>query len=114
MKAYKFIFIVGFLNLSIPFLSVPFVYKNYAVIFISIFTLAYGLILRAVEKEIENNLIQKKQKKVYQNNEIENQNKTIEQVVDMVEENKHLIVSDVVIKTRGRKSKLKIQENIYE
>ncbi len=116
MKAYKFIFIVGFLNLFIPFLSIPFVYKNYVLIFVSIITLAYALILRAVEKEIENNLLQKKQKSIYHNDEINNhvQNKTIEQVVDMIEENKPFIVSDVVVKTPGRKSKITSQSKIYE
>lgn len=107
MKVYKFIFIVGFLNLTIPFLGVPFVYKNYVLIALAIVTLAYALIVRAVEKERD--IIRNQQKQTVQTSK-----KTIEEVVDMVEEKEHLIVSDVVPKRSGRKSKVIVQEQIYE
>lgn len=107
MKVYKFIFIVGFLNLTIPFLGVPFLYKNYAVLSLAIVTIAYALIVRAVEKERENNMIQSKKNKIH----IE---KTIEEVVDMVDVKPSIIVSDVIPKRRGRKAKVTAHEQIYE
>lgn len=110
MKVYKFIFTVGFLNLIIPFLGIQYTYKQYAFIALAIITLGYALILRAIEKEKENNFIQTELK---QEDSFSSQ-KTIEEVVDMVEEHTHIVVSDVVVKRRGRKPKVVISEQVYE
>ncbi len=71
MKVYKFIFLVGFLNLAVPFLGVPFVYKNYILLSLAVITLGYGLILRTIEHE------RKMAKLQYQ------KEKTIEDVIEM-------------------------------
>lgn len=110
MKVYKFIFTVGLLNLLIPFLGIQYVYKQYAFITLAIITLGYALIIRAVEKEKENNIIQIKTEE-----EISvSSQKTIEDVVDMIEEQPRVSTSDGVIKRRGRKPKMLISEQVYE
>ena len=115
MKVYKFIFIVGFLNLIIPFLSVPFVYKNYISIVLAIITLGYALIVRAVAKEKENYIAAKQTTSaVYESPIAPIQNKTIEDVVEMVEQKERLIISDVTPKRRGRKPKVAVREEVYE
>jgi hypothetical protein len=105
MKVYKFIFLVGFLNLTVPFLGIPSVYKEYILISLAIITLAYGLILRAVEKEREFNKKQRQQSQQHMSQE-----KTIEEVVDM---NEKIFTPDIVPKRRGRKPKV-IEEKVYE
>jgi hypothetical protein len=45
---------------------------------------------------------------------IETPQKTIEQVVEMAEKTEAPIVSDIVPKRRGRKTKLAVQEQSYE
>jgi hypothetical protein len=107
MKVYTFIFIVGFFNLTIPFLGIPFVYKNYALIALSIITLAYALILRAVEHEKRFIKEQKRQSEL----KIE---KTIEEVVEMKEVLEQSIVPEQTIKRRGRRPKITVQEHVYE
>ncbi|MEN9921555.1 MAG: hypothetical protein RLZZ517_533 [Candidatus Parcubacteria bacterium] len=103
MKVYKFIFFIGFLNLTVPFLGIPFIYKNYALIGLAIITIAYALILRAVEQERKISRMQREEQK----NDIK---KTIEEVVEMEET---FIVSDVKPKRRGRKAKVVVEE-VYE
>ena len=107
MKVYKFIFIVGFLNLTIPFLGIPFVYKNYVLLSLAALTIGYALIVRTVEKERKNNLVQSQKVRAHTE-------KTIEDVVDMVEVKQHTIVSDVIPKRRGRKAKVTVHEQMYE
>lgn len=108
MKVYKFIFIVGFLNLTIPFLGIPFFYKNYILLSIAVITIAYSLIIRAVEKE--NEAFGKTTKSV----ENPTSNKTIEEIVEMKEHHIPKNTSDVVINKRGRKPKIIIQEKFNE
>ena len=105
MNVYRFIFFVGFLNLTIPFLGVPFVYKNYVLLALAVVTIVYSLILRAIEKEKESI----KNKKVTSSEEIEQ--KTIEQVVDMIDEPP--VMMDIKPRKRSRK-KLVVTEHIYE
>jgi hypothetical protein len=118
MKVYKFIFVVGFLNLTIPFLSVPFVYKNYFLISLSIVTLGYALIVRAIEKEKQSTFIQKNEAVIhtYEQKEFSNSqvSKTIEDVVDMVEQKQAVAMSDVVVKRKGRKQKIVVHDQMYE
>jgi hypothetical protein len=107
MKVYTFIFTVGFLNLTIPFLGIPFVYKNYVLLTLSVITIGYALILRTVEHEKRFFREQKKQSEV----KIE---KTIEEVVEMKTVLEQNTVPDQVIKRRGRQPKVSVQEHIYE
>ena len=107
MKVYKFIFFVGFLNLTIPFLGVPFLYKNYALLVLAVVTIAYGLILRAIEQEKKLARTQRE----HANQKVE---KTIEEVVEMQEVVEHVGMSDVVVKRRGRRPKVVVNEEIYE
>ncbi len=115
MKVYKFIFIVGFLNLSIPFFGIPFVYKNYAVITLAIITLGYALIVRAVEKERQNHMVQTKTTPAVENSEskIPVHRKKIEDVVEMVEQKDRIIITDITPKRRARKPKV-VHEDVYE
>ncbi len=103
MNAYRFIFFVGFLNITIPFLGIPFVYKNYILLTIAGITIVYALILRAIEKE--------KSFAQSDSNSVAEEQKTIEQVVDMVEVTP--IIMDVKPKKRGRK-KIIVTQDIYE
>lgn len=105
MKVYKFIFLVGFLNLTIPFLGIPSLYKGYVLMTIAITTIAYGLILRAVEKEREFNRKQRQ----YTEQKM-SQEKTIEEVVDM---NEKISIQENIPKRRGRKPKI-VEEKVYE
>jgi hypothetical protein len=107
MKAYKFIFFVGFLNLTIPFLGIPFLYKNYVLLALAIVTIAYGLILRAVEQEKKFAREQRIQSEV-------SSPKTIEDVVEMSEVAEPVVVADVVVKKRGRRPKAVASQEIYE
>jgi hypothetical protein len=101
MKAYKFIFFVGILNLTIPFLGIPFVYKNYALLALAVITIAYALILRAVEKEKQ--II--RETREYSSIPVHVE-KTIEDVVEMVETPELSIAQDVHVKRRGRRPKV--------
>ncbi len=113
MKVYTFIFTVGFLNLTIPFLGVPFLYKNYVLMALAIITIGYALILRAIEKEKQNF---RARESAHSSNQTEThtEKKTIEEVVDMVEKPTPVIVSDVVVRRRGRKPKVMVSEEVYE
>jgi CTP synthase (UTP-ammonia lyase) len=104
MKVYRFIFAVGFLNLFVLFLGIPFLYKNYALITLAGITIVYALILRAIEKEKTHLELAHAQSQ-------ESKQKTIEQVVDMIDES--TIVMDIKPSKRGRK-KLVITQNTYE
>lgn len=107
MKVYKFIFLVGFLNLTIPFLGIPFVYKNYTQLSLAVLSLGYALIVRAVEKERENNMFDNKfQSESSLKTTRVFQEKKIEDVVDMVEKKDSVIVSDVVVKKRIGRSRI--------
>jgi hypothetical protein len=108
MKVYTFIFAVGFLNLTVPFLGIPFVYKNYFLLSLAALTIGYALIVRAIEKEKQNYAQQNM--KTSQKEE-----KTIEEVVYM-EEEKPVPISISDVKPRARKSRKKvvIQEHVYE
>jgi mannose/fructose/N-acetylgalactosamine-specific phosphotransferase system component IIC len=90
MKVYKFIFFIGFLNLTVPFLGIPFVYKNYALIGLAIITIAYALILRAVEQERKISRMQREEQK-------NDTKKTIEEVVEMED---HSLISDIKFKKK--------------
>jgi hypothetical protein len=99
MKAYKFIFLVGFLNLTVPFLGVPYVYKNYMLLALAVVTIAYALILRAVEHE----------KKIVRRQEAElviKKQKTIEQVVEMEEK--------VALDIKAKRKKAVAIKKVYE
>ncbi len=117
MKVYKFIFIVGFLNLIIPFFGIPFLYKNYAHVTLAVITLGYALIVRAIQKEKENYSSQTTTYAdipSYEKPSAPVSIKTIEDVVEMVEQKERMIVSDVTPKRRGRKPKITVQEEVYE
>lgn len=107
MKVYKFIFFVGFLNLTVPFLGIPFIYKNYVLLSLAVITLGYALIVRTVEKEKENFISRNDFESVETDSKIETiQEWKIEDVVEMTEENKRVIVSDVIIKRKAGRPKL--------
>ncbi len=95
MKTYRFIFLIGTLNVITPFLGVPSLYKNYITITVAIITLGYALILRAIEHEKQ---LAYQQQEVFETNQ-----KTIEQVVEMETEEK-IIVSDIKIKPKRKKA----------
>lgn len=111
MKVYTFIFIVGLINLIVPFLGIPFVYKNFTLITLAILTIAYSLIIRAIQKEKQNTAIYRSAP-VEQEAPMMMQNKKIEDVVEMVEKQERVLVSDVVPKRRGRKAKVVVQEEV--
>jgi hypothetical protein len=118
MKVYKFVFAVGLLNMTIPFLGFPLVYKHYALVTIGVFAVLYALYVRAIIKEEEAGLIQKRESVVV-NEDLSI--RTIEQVVEMhevTEVPRKKIVSDVTPKRRGRKPKVvvnaSVQEDMYE
>ena len=95
MKIYRFIFLIGFLNIINLFLGIPSVYKNYISLGLAVLTLGYALILRAVEHEKD---------LAYQPQEIVNTDqKTIEQVVEM-ETEERIIMSDIKVKPRRKKA----------
>lgn len=116
MRVYKFIFIVGLLNLIVPFLGVPTMYKNYVGITLAIITLGYALIVRAVEKEKKSHTAQSSYANIppYKEPTAPVLIKTIEDVVEMVEVEERVVVSDVTPKRRGRKPKILVQEENYE
>lgn len=118
MKVYKFVFAVGLLNMTIPFLGFPLAYKQYALVTVGIFAVMYALYVRAIIKEEQAGLIQKKEAApaVRQESPV----RTIEQVVEMQEESSHIrivkTVSDVTPKRRGRKPKVEAvtHNDLYE
>lgn len=110
MKVYTFIFTIGFLNLTVPFLGIPFVYKNYFLLSLAVLTIGYALIIRAIEKEKQNYIRQKAQAS-------QKEEKTIEEVVYMEDEKPAPIsmsVSDVKPRTRKPRKKIIIEEPVYE
>lgn len=118
MKVYKFVFVVGLLNLTIPFLGFPLVFKQYAIVILGAFALLYALYVRAIVKEEEAGLIQRTES-VPAYDEV--QVKTIEQVVEMRERPARpralKAVSDVTPKRRGRKPRAEAvtaHEDSYE
>lgn len=115
MKVYKFVFVVGILNLLIPFLGIPTSFKQFMFIALGIVSVVYALIVRAVIKEQENGLVARsKPQSVSMTTPVE-EVKTIEDVVEMSEPVKEKrIVSDVKPKRRGRKPKVLVQEDTYE
>jgi hypothetical protein len=111
MKVYKFIFAVGFLNLVVPFLGFPFVYKNYALITLAVITLGYALIVRAVEKERAAH----RHHHVVAHADVTPPTpvapaKKIEDVVEMAEHKEAVPAEEIVIKRRGRKPKAASKE----
>jgi hypothetical protein len=111
MKVYTFIFSIGLINLVVPFLGIPFVYKNFTLITLAIFTIGYSLIIRAIQKE-KQNMNAQRAVSVEEEKPVIVQSKKIEDVVEMVEEKETTIVSDVVPKRRGRKAKVVVQEEV--
>lgn len=107
MKAYKFIFFVGFLNLTIPFLGIPFVYKSYVLTALATITIGYALILRAVEKEKQIT----RQAREYREASVSVE-KTIEDVVEMVEVDEPAIAQETPLKRRGRRPKITVENEI--
>jgi hypothetical protein len=105
MKVYKFIFFVGFLNLTIPFLGIPFVYKSYVLITLAAITIGYALIVRAVEKEKQIARQAREQAQVSVAKE-----KTIEDVVEMIETPEPIVNEEIIIKRRGRKPKIIVEQ----
>lgn len=103
MKVYTFIFTVGFLNLIVPFMGIPFVYKNYTLLTLAAVTLGYALIIRTIEKEKENSILEKKSETL--------QERKIEDVVEMIEEKESVIVSDVIVRQRAGRPRI-IKEKI--
>ena len=111
MKVYKFVFVVGILNLLIPFLGIPTSFKQIAFISLGIASIGYALIVRAIIKEQENGLVSVSKPQKVSFEEV----KTIEEVVEMNEPIKEkIVVSDVKPKRRGRKPKILVQEEVYE
>ena len=113
MKVYKFVFAVGLLNMTIPFLGFPLAYKQYALVTVGVFAVMYALYVRAIIKEEEAGLMQRRESAPAQE---EMPVRTIEQVVEMHEVPPRKVVSDVTPKRRGRKPKVAItaQEESYE
>ncbi len=113
MKVYKFVFVVGILNLLIPFLGIPTSFKQIAFISLGVVSLVYALIVRAIIKEQEIGLTAKTET-VTRTVTVE-EVKTIEEVVEMSEPiREKIVVSDVKPKRRGRKPKVLLQEEMYE
>ncbi len=124
MNSYTFVFFIGLLNLTIPFLGVPTSYKNVAFISLGVVTLFYALIIRAIIKEREAGLVAqtKSTKEEYSQYKVENpvvDEQTITDVVEMSEQDltprtSRVVVSDMRPKKRGPKPKIKVIEEVYE
>ena len=112
MNVYRYAFLVGFLNLSIPFLGVPFVFKQYAFVTLGVTTMLYALYIRAIAKEQEAGLSYSREESYRPAND--ESARTIEQVVEMHEApapavRKRRVTSaktDVKPVRRGRKPKV--------
>ncbi len=119
MKVYKFVFVVGILNLIIPFLGIPTNFKNYTLVALGVVALAYALITRTIIKEQEAGLIEKEEKIISR----EESSRTIEDVVEMSEQEKEIRRnSDVRVKKRPaikatskvRRTKVLVQGEDYD
>lgn len=113
MKVYTFILLIGILNVFMPFLGFPTVVKMYVYSSMGIIGIIYGLIIRTIQKEKENGLIQpepiKKEEIIPEQNSY-TYVKKIEEVVDMNEalpEKKKK--SEPQPKKRGRKPKVLVE-----
>lgn len=96
MKVYKFVFVVGILNLIIPFLGIPTTFKNYTFVALGAITFVYALIVRTIIKEQEAGLIKKEEEIVQKE-----QSQRIEDVVEMSEREQEVRkVSDIKLKKR--------------
>ena len=104
MKVYTFVFLVGLLNLTVPFLGFPIVFKQYVLVGLGVVTILYALYVRAIIKEQEAGLYEPAPKKAAVRKEAPI--KTIEQVVEMHEVPERVVMSDVKPKRRGRKPKV--------
>ncbi len=108
MKVYTFVFVVGLLNLVIPFLGFPIIFRQYMFVTLGIASILYALYVRAIIKEQEAGLFQPAQKAAPRQTETV---RTIEQVVEMREVPEKITMSDVKPKRRGRKPKVTAQED---
>ena len=95
MKVYKFVFIVGSINLLLPFVGIPTVYKQYAYITLGAIAIAYALIVRTIIKEKESGLTKEvihKESVVHTSETSQSAHVTrkIEEVVDMEEKAKKI------------------------
>ncbi len=118
MKVYTFVFIVGILNLTIPFLGFPIIFRQYAFVMLGIVAVLYALYVRAIIKEQEAGLSRPVQRKAVVQKDKAAPVKTIEQVVEMHVAPEKIVMSDVTPKRRGRKPKISTralaQEESYE
>ncbi len=113
MKVYSFVFAVGLLNLTIPFLGFPIIVRQYLFVTIGIVSILYALYVRAIIKEREAGLSQPVQRSAPVEKVAPRQAdsvRTIEQVVEMREAPERVIVSDVKPKRRGRTPKVTVRE----
>lgn len=111
MKMYRFIFLVGFINLLIPFLGIPFMYKQYIIVSCAIFTLVYALIARTVQKEKESFAQEHKADKIDISKSVQVQSQKIEDVIEMQDTKPHFVVSDIKPMRKSRKSKVLVTSN---
>ncbi len=117
MKVYSFVFVVGLLNLAIPFLGFPILVRRYMFVTIGITSILYALYVRAIIKEQEAGLSQPVQKRAPVEKSAPRQAesvRTIEQVVEMREAPEKITMSDVKPKRRGRKPKMSAGITIQE
>jgi hypothetical protein len=115
MKVYTFVFAVGLLNLIIPFLGFPLVFKQYAFVTLGVVAILYALYVRAIIKEQEAGLSQPAQRSAPAQQAAPV--RTIEEVVEMREVPEKIVMSDVKPRRRGRKPKVSAavaQEDSYE
>ena len=89
MKMYKFVFTIGLLNILVPFIGVPSMYKQYVYVATGVLAVLYALVVRTVQKEKETGLIQEVpivSKSEHQTPQAKSQvTRKIEEVVEMEE-----------------------------
>ena len=107
MNVYTYIFLIGLINLIVPFLGISFVYKQYIIVSVAVFTLVYALLVRARIKEKEHFIEEREHvnKISIQKTSEDSKEKTIEEIIEMQEETQKRI-SDVLPKKTGRKLKV--------
>lgn len=109
MKVYTFVFVVGLLNLTIPFLGFPIVVRQYLFVTLGITSILYALYVRAIIKEQEAGLSQPAQRRAPVEKSVSGQAesvRTIEQVVEMKEVHEKVTMSDVKPKRKARKPRV--------
>lgn len=123
MNVYKFVFVIGLINVTLPFIAIPGVYKQYVYVVTGSIAILYSLILRTIQKEKESGLIKTSEAP---NSNVSNQSPTqpaqsniqadtqatrkIEEVVEM-EQTRYPKTSRIKIKRPAIKAKVVSSDN---